>query len=142
MELNPKINWAHFNLAQVFEGRGSYPEAEQEYLKELEIAPMNFKASFNLGGAYVKKGKYREAIRYLEKAVKDAPDFGLGYLFLAQAYIEEGSDLDKAAELAKTGLSKDLDKKYKPFGHYILADVYNRQGRRDLEQQQLILARQ
>jgi arylsulfatase A-like enzyme/Tfp pilus assembly protein PilF len=139
LELNPKINWVHFNLAQVYETRGSDVEAQQEYLKELEIAPKNYKASFNLGRSYLKSGKSSESINYFQKAVSDAPDFGLGYLYLAQAYLEV-NDLVKAAELANTGLSKDLDKSYKPLAHYILADVYNRQGRHELEQQELRLA--
>jgi choline-sulfatase len=139
LELNPKINMVHFNLAQVFELRGSDVEAQQEYLKELEIAPKNFKASFNLGRSYLKSGKSAEAITYFQKAISDAPDFGLGYLYLAQAHLET-NQIDKAAELAKAGLSKDLDDSYKPLAHYILADVYNRQGRHELEQQELRLA--
>lgn len=139
LELNPKINMVHFNLAQIFEMRGSDAEAQQEYLKELEIAPKNYKASFNLGRSYLKSGKSSEAINYFQKAISDSPDFGLGYLYLAQAYLET-NDLDKAAELANVGLSKNLEANYKPLAHYILADVYNRQGRHELEQQQLRLA--
>ncbi len=141
LELNPKINMVHFNLAQIFEMRGSDAEAQQEYLKELEIAPKNYKASFNLGRSYLKSGKLSEAITYFQKTIADAPDFALGYLYLAQAYLE-ANDLDKAAELANAGLSKELENTYKPLAHYILADVYNRQGRHELEQQQLRLAEQ
>ena len=142
LELNPKINMAHFNLAQLYELKQDFPTAEREYVLELEASPKNFKAAFNLGRIYVGKGQLNQGIELLEKVVTLAPDFSLGYLFLAQAYLEQGTDLKKTEELARKALSMNVDPKYKPLGHYILADVYNRLGRKDLEQRELQLAKQ
>lgn len=142
LSLNPKINMAHFNLAQLYELRKDSQAAETEYLAELEVSPKNFKAAFNLGRIYVARGELQKGAAQLESVVKNAPDFSLGYLFLAQAILEEGTDLKRAEELANTALSMKVDPEYRPLGHYILADVYNRLGKHDLEQQQLRLARQ
>lgn len=142
LQLNSKINMAHFNLAQLYEAQGKREEAEKEYLAELEVSPKNFKAAFNLGRMYVNQGKFREGIQYLKMVVETAPDFGLGYLYLAQAYVESGSDLEHAISLAETGLSKELESQYRPLGHYVLADIYNRLGKHDLERKELNLAKQ
>ena len=137
LELNPKINMAHFNLAQLYETQGKTSEAEREYLAEIEVAPKNFKAHFNLGRLYIGDGNLNDGIQHLKSAVEIAPEFPLGYLFLAQAYVEKGSDLNQAIDLAKKGLLLNPDPEYKPLGHFILADIYNRQGRYDLEKQEL-----
>lgn len=141
LKLNSKINMAHFNLAQLHESRENLAEAEKEYLEELEIAPENFKAHFNLGRMYVNQRRFTEGIRHLQAAVQEAPQFAIGYLFLAQAYLESGDNLDKAIEMANKGLSLDPGPEYKPLGHLVLADIYNRLGRKDLERQHLNLAR-
>jgi arylsulfatase A-like enzyme/Tfp pilus assembly protein PilF len=141
LQLNPKINMAHFNLAQLYESQGKTEQAEKEYLTELEISDKNFKAAFNLGRMYISQGRLNDGIRYLTQVTQNAPEFGLGYLYLAQAYVELGSDLDKAMQLAQTGLSKELDPEYRPLGHYVLADIYNRMGKFDLERRELSLAK-
>jgi tetratricopeptide (TPR) repeat protein len=141
LQLNPKISSAHFNLAQLYESQGKKAEAEKEYLAELEVAPKNFKAQFNLGRFYVSEGNVNQGIEHLNSAVELNPEFPLGYLFLAQAYVEKGNELDKAMELAKKGIELKPDPEYKPLGHLILADIYNRLGRYDLEKQELALAK-
>jgi len=141
LELNSKVAMAHFNLAQLFESQGKPQEAEREYLSELEVSSKNFKADFNVGRMYLGQGKITEGIAHLKSSIENAPDFPLGYLFLAQALVENGSDIDQAAELADKGLSLNPDPEYRPLGHLVLADIYNRQGRHDLEREQLRLAR-
>lgn len=140
LETDPKTNMAHFNLAQLYESQKHPQDAEKEYLAELEVSPKNFKAYFNLGRMYLEEGRMTEGIDKLRKVTEYAPDFSLGYLFLAQAIVETGSDLDQAIQLAQKGIDLNKDPDYQPLGHLILADIYNRQGRHDLEQQQLHLA--
>lgn len=141
LEIDPKTGMAHFNLAQLYESQEKTQEAEKEYKAELEGSPKNFKAQFNLGSLYLDQGKMTEGIEQLRKVTENAPDFALGYLFLAQAMVETGSDPDQAIALAQKGISLNKDPEYRPLGHLILADCYNRLGRHDLERQQLLLAR-
>jgi predicted negative regulator of RcsB-dependent stress response len=57
-----------------------------------------------------------------------APDFAIGRLYLAKVLLDTG-DLPGAEREAKAGLSLSPDPELAPLGHYVLADVYNRQGR-------------
>lgn len=140
LAMDPKTTMAHFNLAQMYESQKRPQDAEKEYLAELEVSPKNFKAQFNLGRMYLGQDRITEGIEQLKKVTENAPDFALGYLFLAQAIVETGSDLDQATEMAQKGLSLNKDPEYQPLGHLVLADIYNRQGRHDLEREQLSLA--
>ncbi len=142
LKLNPEINMAHFNMAQLREKQGNLQEAEKEYLAELQNSPKNFKAHLNLGRLLINTGRIDEGIQHLNLSVEDEPDFALGYLFLAQALVERGSETQKAIEYAEKGLSLDPGPEYRPLGHLVLADIYNRMGRRDLEMQHLRLAKQ
>ena len=56
------------------------------------------------------------------------PDFGTGQLYLAKALLDAG-DLPGAEEWARKGLAHQPDARVAPLGHFVLADVYNRQGR-------------
>src|SRR5262249_60512047 len=69
-----------------------------------------------------------EAVAQLQKGVETAPDFGTGQLYLAKALLDRG-DLSGAERWARKGLTASPDPKIAPLGHYVLADVYNRQGR-------------
>ena len=57
-----------------------------------------------------------------------APDFAIGRLYLAKALLDQG-DLPGAEREARAGLSGNPDRSMAPLGHYVLADVYSRQGR-------------
>ena len=56
------------------------------------------------------------------------PEFGTGYLYLAKALLDAG-DLTGAERAATRGLALKPDAAMVPLGHYVLADVYARQGR-------------
>ncbi|HSE42292.1 MAG TPA: tetratricopeptide repeat protein [Acidobacteriota bacterium] len=134
LELNPETAMTHFNLAQLYEKLGQTNRSIQEYHAELDVAPQNVKAHFNLGRFYMKEGKIDEGIKHMQAAIEAEPEFALGHLFLAH--------LTKAKEFAEKGLSLNPDPEYRPLGHFVLADIYNRQGRYDLEKQELRRANQ
>src|SRR4029079_10063230 len=55
--------------------------------------------------------------------------FAEGHIFLAKAYLDGGSNLDEAARLARKGLELHPSESVAPLGHYVLADIFSRQGR-------------
>jgi tetratricopeptide (TPR) repeat protein len=65
----------------------------------------------------------------LKMSIDGNPAFAEGHIFLAKAYLESASNLDEAARLAQKGLSLSPSPSVAPLGHYVLADIYNRQGR-------------
>jgi tetratricopeptide (TPR) repeat protein len=60
--------------------------------------------------------------------VEKNPEFGTGYLYLAKALLDTG-DLKEAERAATKGLALKPDAGMVPLGHYVLADIYSRQGR-------------
>jgi arylsulfatase A-like enzyme/Tfp pilus assembly protein PilF len=125
----PTLRLAHFNLALVAEQHGDPRTAEREYVEELKQHPENFKAAFNLSRLYEQVGDREGQIDALKQSIVSNPRFAEGHLFLAKAYLDAGTKLDEAVKLAEKGLQLAPKSEYAPLGHYVLADIYNRQGR-------------
>jgi arylsulfatase A-like enzyme/Tfp pilus assembly protein PilF len=128
LEMNDELPTAHFNLALVHEERDDAPAAIQAYEKELEISPKDFRSHFNVAKLYAKAGNGPKTKEHFEKAVELNDKFAIGHLYLAKFYLDSG-DLDKARELAVKGIELKPEPSMAPLGHFILADVYNRQGK-------------
>ena len=125
----PTLRLAHFNLALVAEQRGDIRTAEREYVEELKQHPENYKAAFNLSRLYEQVGDREGQIEALKQSIVSNPRFAEGHLFLAKAYLDAGTKLDEAIKLAEKGLQLAPRSENAPLGHYVLADIYNRQGR-------------
>ena len=124
----PGLETAHFNLGLVYEERGEPEQAIAAYEKELAAHAKAYRAAFNLAKLLQKAGRPREALERFRQVATLAPDFAIGRLYLAKVLLDAG-DLAGAEREAKAGLSLSPDPSMAPLGHYVLADVYNRQGR-------------
>jgi arylsulfatase A-like enzyme/Tfp pilus assembly protein PilF len=125
----PDVRLAHFNLALLAEQRGEMPRAIAEYSREIELHANSYKAAFNLGRVYGLVGDRNGQIDAYRKAIDINPSFAEGHLFLAKVYLDAGQNLDEAVRLARRGVELAPESEYAPLGHYIVADVYSRQGR-------------
>jgi len=126
---------AHYDLALVHEARGEPAKAMAEYEAELARNQQTWRAHFNLAKLLTKAGRTSDAARHFEQTVAANPEFGSGYLYLAKARLDL-NDLDAATAAARKGLTLKPDTEIAPLGHYVLADVYARQGRtRDAERE-------
>ena len=123
------VKMARYNLALIAEERGDLATAEREYLEELKLHPDSYKAAFNLSLLYERTGQRDLRVDALRQSIDGNPAFAEGHIFLAKAYLERASNLDEAATLAQKGLSLSPNPSVAPLGHYVLADIYNRQGR-------------
>lgn len=128
LELNPRIPNSHFNTALIDEAHGKVDQAIQEYKKEAELFPETYAAYFNLSRIYRARGDLAEERNQLEQCIKQKADFGIAYLYLAKNLMDTTGDLDKVIEVATKGLEMTKDTEQLAFGHYLLADVYNRLG--------------
>lgn len=128
LTLNPRIPNAHFNRALVFENRQQWQPAIEEYRTELDLFPESYPAHFNLSRIFRKLGQPDRERAELEECVRQNPDYGLAYLYLAYNLLRTGGDLQKAKSLAETGLPLVKETSQIPFGHYVIADIYNRIG--------------
>jgi arylsulfatase A-like enzyme/Tfp pilus assembly protein PilF len=129
IDLQSDVRLAHFNLALLAEARGELRTAVDEYRREIELHPSSFKAQFNLGKLYEKLGDRQSQLDAFKAAIASNDRFAEGHLFLAKLYLEMGQHLDDAIALAKKGVELDPHSEFAPLGYYILADIYNRQGR-------------
>jgi choline-sulfatase len=125
----PDLRLAHFNLAVIAEQRGDVVAAEREYFEELKRYPDNHRAAFNLFRLYEKVGDREGQLGALKQSIQSNPQFAEGYLYLAKFYLDSGINLDEAIQLARKGLELAPRSPNAPLGHYVLADIYNRQGR-------------
>ena len=128
LEKKPKLATARFNLGLVHEAKGRPQQAVTEYEAELEQNPKAYRAAFNLARLLQAAGRNEEAVRRFRQAVDLEVDFGTGQLYLAKALLDTG-DLAGAEQWARKGLASKPDARIAPLGHFVLADVYNRQGR-------------
>jgi tetratricopeptide (TPR) repeat protein len=123
------VRLAHYNLALIAEKRGDLPGAEREYVEELKLHPETYKAAFNLSRLYEQVGDREGQIEALKASIKSNPAFPEGHFYLAKAYLDAGTNLAEAAQLARKGLEVGPKSEHAALGHYVLADIYNRQGR-------------
>jgi tetratricopeptide (TPR) repeat protein len=119
---------AHYDLGLVYEARSNPAAAISEYQAELGRNPKTYRAQFNLAKLLSAAGRTSDAMRHFELAVDANPDFSSGYLYLAKARLDLG-DLAGAETAAIAGIRLKPDADIAPLGHYVLSDVYARQGR-------------
>ena len=138
--LRPDVPRGHYNLALVAEQRGDAGMARTAYEAEAAANPKNYGAQFNLGKLLLKDGRLPEATARLRAAVEARPEFAEGYLYLAKALLD-GGQLPGAEKAARDGLARKPDPSIAPLGHYVLADVYSRQGRENEAAREVARAR-
>jgi tetratricopeptide (TPR) repeat protein len=128
LQQKPDLRLAHFNLAVAAENRGDLASAVAEYLKEIELFPGSYMAHFNLGKTYERLGRRHEQMLAFKAAITANPDFAEGYLFLAKLFLDVG-ELAEARSMALTGLGLSPRSDVAPLGHFVLSDVFAREGR-------------
>jgi len=130
IDQKPDVRLAHFNLGLLAEQRQDYQRALAEYKEEIARHPTSYKAAFNLGLLYGRLGDRAAQVDAYKKAIEMNPSFAEGHLFLAKVYLDAGQNLDEAMRLSKKGIELAPQSEYAPLGHYVMADIYARQGKR------------
>jgi choline-sulfatase len=128
LALEPALRTARYNLGRIREARGDAAGAEAAYREELATYADNGRAWFNLAQLRRGQGDREGYLETLRAAVEKAPDFGAPYWYLAREELLAGR-LDVAKDLAERGLAAQPVSDVAALGHYVLADVHNRQGR-------------
>jgi arylsulfatase A-like enzyme/Flp pilus assembly protein TadD len=128
LDLEPEVRTGSYNLGCILETRGRLAEAEALYRRELASYPDHGRARFNLAQMLRARGDRQGYLAELRRSVEKAPKFGAAYFYLAREQLGAG-DLGEALDLARRGLEAEPRSPVAALGHYVLADVYNRQGR-------------
>jgi arylsulfatase A-like enzyme/tetratricopeptide (TPR) repeat protein len=130
LQIRPNIPDAHYNLGTIYEHEGDKDKAILEYKKEIEIHPDAYPAHFNLALIYGQRGLVHEQVSELQETIKANEKFARAYLFLAKAYLDLNENFESAIALTRKGLELEPEAESAPLGHYVLADVFGRLGRR------------
>ncbi|HJR70104.1 MAG TPA: tetratricopeptide repeat protein, partial [Gammaproteobacteria bacterium] len=125
---SPEVKLAHYNLALIAEQRRDFSRAKLEYQAEIDGQADAWKAAFNLARLHEQLNERGDAERAYRKALEINPRFAEGYFYLAKFCLDAGR-LEEAAFNARKGLESGPRSEYAPLGHYVLADVYSRQGK-------------
>ena len=128
LEMDDQLSDAWYNLALLFEERGDGSRAIEAYETRLAMAPKDFRSHFNVAKLYGAMGDPGLMETSFRTALEHNPEFGVGYLYLSKVLLDRG-ELAEAEETALRGLALDPEPEMAPLGHFVLADVYNRQGR-------------
>ena len=108
-----------FNLGVFYEQKNRLKEAEEWYLKSLEINPNNKGALQNLGITYGKQENYEEAEKYFKKIGRE--ESGIECMAI---YYETAKQYEKAEKLYKKMIeSGDVN------GYYGLGNLYRKTNR-------------
>ena len=126
--MDDQLSDAWYNLALLFEERGDGSRAVEAYETRLEMAPKDFRSHFNVGKLYGALGDRDRMEASFRAAIGHNDEFAVGHLYLAKALLDRG-ELLEAEETALRGLALEPEPEMAPLGHFVLADVYNRQGR-------------
>jgi protein O-mannosyl-transferase len=94
----PHNSYARASLGAVYMSRNQMDEAWEEYLRAVELNPIEPKANGNLGVIAARRGRIEEARGYLRKEIESNPDYPDAYFNLGQTYAQAG-ETGKAAEL-------------------------------------------
>lgn len=128
IKINGDQAMAHYNLGLVYEARGDWQAAISAYEAEIAVSPKLYQPHFNLARLLTRGGRPVDALAHYRAAIDLNPEFGTGSLYLAKALLDAGN-LRDAEEAATRGLAAKPDAGMVPLGHYVLADIYSRQGR-------------
>ena len=128
LEMKPDLPSANYNLALILEEKKDVPGAIAAYERDLAVSPKNFRTHFNVAKLYGQTGRPKKMVEHFEESIELNEKFAIGHLYLSKHYLDIG-DLPRSMELAKRGIELGPEPSMAPFGHYILADIYNRLGK-------------
>jgi len=132
---DPQDSSIHAALAQAYQLKKAFPEAERHYLKALELSNNDPKFQNNLGALYLDMGLWDKAIEYFDKAASNLLFLnpyiaitGKGY-----AYLKKN---DLASALLNFQEAISIAPGYAR-AHLLLSEVFHEQGKTDLERRSL-----
>ena len=124
IKLAPNEPRLHEELGTEFRLVGKMQEAEQAYMKELEIDPENITAQYKLGVIAIEKGDPARGKILIESALRVKPDLQHADYNLGRAEMSLGDDVAAAKWLERATSARDSDPEVIQQAWYQLGIVY------------------
>jgi len=102
MQLAPDLAQAHASRGLALSHSKRHPEAEQAFVRAVELDPKLFDAYYFHGRASFVQGKLEKAARLFEQAAEVRPDDYQALALLAQVYRALGREQERATARART----------------------------------------
>ena len=87
VEEHPERASAHYNLGLAYTVSGRVKQAEESYLKALEIDPTMFQAWVNLGGVRLMRWEFQGCLEANQEAARLRDDMPIVHYNMGQAYL-------------------------------------------------------
>jgi len=132
IQLNPNDPELHQKLGELFYTHKSFPRAEEEFRKALQLDAGEARSLYLLGRMRLEQHQANESIPYFLSALRYNPDLMEAHAALGQAYMRLGQPERAVPELTKASAIDtygDL--------HYLLYVAYGKLGKKDLAHQAL-----
>ena len=148
LALDEKFPGAHYSLGAAYLvglADAAFPEAAEEFRKELANHPNDVLSLYQLGYIAASQHQIKEAENYLGRAATLDPANPDVYLSLGQAYAEAERRTEAEAALRKSiELTKDVSRNHYQVqrAHYLLGRLLLQAGHQDEAKQELKLADQ
>ena len=129
LEKKPDLATARFNLGLVYEEQGQADEAIAAYEAELAQNAKAYRAAFNLAKLLQKAGRDRRGrARGSARRWSCSPTSGPASSTWPRRFSTRATWRARSSGRARAS-SRSPTPRIAPLGHFVLADVYNRQGR-------------
>lgn len=126
IKLVPNEPRLHEQLGTEYRLAGKMEEAQQAYLKELEIDPQNMSAQYKLGVLVLEMGDPARGKSLIEAALRVRPDLQNSDYNLGRAEMQLGNDQDAAAHFERATSAAGSDPDVIEQSWYQLGIVYRR----------------
>ncbi len=93
----------YFRLGRMYGGHYKFEEAEEMFMKAIEINPNNYETYFEFGHVYLRQGKYEKAEEMFKKTLELSPNHSSAYEALGQSYLEQ-EKFEKVEEMFKKAI--------------------------------------
>ena len=135
VEYDPNRSGIHVSLAQAYQLKKAYPQAERHYLKALELSPNDPRYQNNLAALYLDMEQWDKAIYYFDEASQNLLFLnahnalaGKGYAYFKKK--------DYAAALAQYQEVLTIAPRYAP-AYFLQSEVYHEMGQTEQERKML-----
>ena len=128
LEIDPRVQGAHFVRGAVLEKRNHAADALEEYGREVAVNAGDERSFRAIAALAARLSRPDAEAAFLDESLRRHPEAAYPKLYRARGMLARGERLQEAVSLAQSALDEALDDRQKAFACFLLADLYSRAG--------------